>query len=190
MPCSGTGSPLKLSPEWKAQQKIMWAQVREEIRRGKGRFKIRDLLANRRCSQAVLDFLSTTDVGRLSRLRKTHGARCLSGSTESGKRRGGRRQRSWVPWGGERGSLSFAPPFVIPVLRDRPHRDRPGWRAKGRLQRASCRLIEVGEVCTRHDLARSHANNELKKKVRLYCRGRGEFVSPGLSAVILAVEQW
>jgi len=34
--------------------------------RGKDRFKIRDLLADGRCSQAVLDFLSTTDVGRLA----------------------------------------------------------------------------------------------------------------------------
>jgi len=30
----------------------------------KSRWKIRDLLADGRCSQAVLDFLSTTDVGR------------------------------------------------------------------------------------------------------------------------------
>ena len=33
--------------------------------RKKSRWKIRDLLADGRCSQAVLDFLSTTDVGRL-----------------------------------------------------------------------------------------------------------------------------
>ena len=32
---------------------------------GKTRFKIRDLLADKRCSQVVLDFLCTTDVGRL-----------------------------------------------------------------------------------------------------------------------------
>ena len=29
------------------------------------RWKVRDLLADERCSRAVLDFLSTTDVGRL-----------------------------------------------------------------------------------------------------------------------------
>jgi hypothetical protein len=29
------------------------------------RWKVRDLLADGRCSRAVLDFLSTTDVGRL-----------------------------------------------------------------------------------------------------------------------------
>ena len=36
----------------------------KETRRGKSRFTIRDFLAYRRCSQAILDFLSTTDVGR------------------------------------------------------------------------------------------------------------------------------
>jgi hypothetical protein len=35
-----------------------------ESGRGKNRFKIRDLFADERCSQAVLDFLSTTDAGR------------------------------------------------------------------------------------------------------------------------------
>jgi len=36
----------------------------KETGRGKSQFTIRDLLADGRCSQAVLDFLSTTDVGR------------------------------------------------------------------------------------------------------------------------------
>jgi len=35
-----------------------------ETRRGKDRWKIRDLLAHERCGWVVLDFLSTTDVGR------------------------------------------------------------------------------------------------------------------------------
>jgi len=51
-------------PEWKPQQKILWAEVRKETGRWKDRWKIRDLLADERCSQAVLDFLSSTDVGR------------------------------------------------------------------------------------------------------------------------------
>jgi len=38
--------------------------VWKETRRGKSRFTIRDLLADGSCSQAILDFLSTTDVGR------------------------------------------------------------------------------------------------------------------------------
>jgi len=39
---------------------------RKETGRWGIRFTVRDLLANVRCSQAVLDFLSTTDVGRLA----------------------------------------------------------------------------------------------------------------------------
>ena len=39
--------------------------MREEAGRGESPFKIRGLLVDGRCSQAVLDFLSTTDVGRL-----------------------------------------------------------------------------------------------------------------------------
>jgi hypothetical protein len=39
-------------------------KVREEAGRGRDRFKIRDLLADARCSRAVLDFLSTTEVRR------------------------------------------------------------------------------------------------------------------------------
>jgi len=38
--------------------------VKNETGRWKDRWKVRDLLADGRCSQAVLDFLSTTDVGR------------------------------------------------------------------------------------------------------------------------------
>jgi len=51
-------------PEWEAQQKILWAEVRKETGRWKDRWEIRDLLADERCGRAVLDFFSTTDVGR------------------------------------------------------------------------------------------------------------------------------
>jgi len=37
----------------------------KETKRWKSRWTARDLLANERCGQAVLDFLSSTDVGRL-----------------------------------------------------------------------------------------------------------------------------
>jgi len=40
-----------MCPEWKAQQKILWAKVREEAARGKSQFKIWDLLADEGCSQ-------------------------------------------------------------------------------------------------------------------------------------------
>jgi len=55
---------FKVCPEWKAQQKILWVEVRKETGRWKDRWKIRDLLADERCSRAVLDFLTSTDVGR------------------------------------------------------------------------------------------------------------------------------
>ena len=40
-------------------------EVRKETGRLKSRWKIRDLLADETCSQAMLDFLAATDVGRL-----------------------------------------------------------------------------------------------------------------------------
>ena len=56
---------FKVRSEWKGQQKILWAEVLKESGRRKHRSTIWDLLADKRCSQAVLDFLSATDVGRL-----------------------------------------------------------------------------------------------------------------------------
>jgi len=56
---------FKVCPEWKMQQKILWAEVLKETKRWKSRWTVRDLLADGRCAQAVLDFLSSTDVGRL-----------------------------------------------------------------------------------------------------------------------------
>jgi hypothetical protein len=56
---------LKVCLSWKEQQKTLWAEVRKETGKWKSRWKVRDLLADERCSRAVLDFLSTTDVGRL-----------------------------------------------------------------------------------------------------------------------------
>jgi len=60
-----TGQYLHWTKNQPAQQKISWAEVREESGRAKSWFEIRDLLADGRCSQVVLDFLSTTDMGRL-----------------------------------------------------------------------------------------------------------------------------
>ena len=55
---------FKECPKWKPQQKALWAEVKKETERWKDRWKMRDLLADGRCSRAVLDFLSATDVGR------------------------------------------------------------------------------------------------------------------------------
>jgi len=42
----------------------MWETVKKETGRWKSRWKIRDLFADPRCSQAILDFLATTQVRR------------------------------------------------------------------------------------------------------------------------------
>jgi len=55
---------FKDCPEWKPWQKILWAEVKKEIGRWKDGWTVRDLLSDGRCSRAVLDFLSTTDVNR------------------------------------------------------------------------------------------------------------------------------
>jgi len=67
---------FKNCPQWKSQQKTLWATVLEETRKLPGPTRSRDrtnvaellaeLLADQRCSQAVLTFLATTDVGRTS----------------------------------------------------------------------------------------------------------------------------
>jgi len=56
---------FKRCPEWKMQQKMLWAEVQKETGRRNSRWTVRDLLADGRFGQAVLDFLSSTDVGRL-----------------------------------------------------------------------------------------------------------------------------
>jgi len=63
---------FKNCPQWKSRQKTLWTTVLEETRklpgpaRGRDRTQIAELLADERCSQAVLGFLATTDVGRTS----------------------------------------------------------------------------------------------------------------------------
>ena len=42
----------------------MWARVKEVTGNGKRKWRVGDLLADERCSPAVLDFLRTTYVGR------------------------------------------------------------------------------------------------------------------------------
>jgi len=56
---------FKVCPEWKTQQKTLWVEVLKETKRRKSRWTVRDLMADERCGQAVLDFLYSTDVGRL-----------------------------------------------------------------------------------------------------------------------------
>jgi len=47
------------------QQKILWVEVQMNAGgRGKRQWTVRDLLADARCSRVVLDFLSSTDLGK------------------------------------------------------------------------------------------------------------------------------
>ena len=57
---SGAGERLQNRAHWKAQQKLLWAKVRKETGRGKNRLK-----SGTSSLEAVLDFLSATDVERL-----------------------------------------------------------------------------------------------------------------------------
>jgi hypothetical protein len=56
---------LKGCPRWKGQQKTLWKEVWKETGRGKRWWKAHELFADRRCGQAMLDFLSSTDVGKI-----------------------------------------------------------------------------------------------------------------------------
>jgi len=158
---------FKVCPQWNSQQKILWADVWKEAERMKSRYKIRDLLTDGRCSRAILDFLSTTDVGRLVPAEEDAGSE-VSGwerrERRSGKRSEGWKPRSWVLGRNHRCScpcpLSWRPqtgvgvgvlPSVLSLLSFCSlccgflsalllSWDRPGWRAKGSLQGAALRV--------------------------------------------------
>jgi len=53
-------------PALEAPAETLWAEVWGETGRGKDRIKVWDPFADERCSQTILDFLSTRDVGRLA----------------------------------------------------------------------------------------------------------------------------
>jgi hypothetical protein len=55
---------LKRCPRWKEEQRTLWEEVYKETGRGRWRWKAHELFAESECSQAVLDFLSSTDVGK------------------------------------------------------------------------------------------------------------------------------
>ena len=49
------GTYTKHCSPWKDQQAQLWARVKEETKRGKRKWRVGDLLADERCSPAVLD---------------------------------------------------------------------------------------------------------------------------------------
>jgi len=89
---------FKHCERWKMQQKILWAEVRKETGRGKNRYKIRDLLADERCTRSVLDFLRTTRVGcRIGPREETR-------PPENGSEKGGEQEKDPDEGEGETGS--------------------------------------------------------------------------------------
>jgi hypothetical protein len=59
---------FKCCPRWKRQQRLQWAEVRRQTAEVMTGFRIRDLFADERRSQAILDSSPPlgTDVGRLA----------------------------------------------------------------------------------------------------------------------------
>ena len=55
---------LKQCSRWKDQPDELWARVKGATERAKRKWRVGDLLADERCSPAVLDFLRGTCVGR------------------------------------------------------------------------------------------------------------------------------
>jgi ribonuclease HI len=56
---------LKRCPKWKKEQKDLWEEVWKKTGRGRERWKVHELFAESECSQSILDFLSSTDVGKI-----------------------------------------------------------------------------------------------------------------------------
>ena len=160
---------FKECPEWKPQQKILWAEVRNQTGRWKDRWKVRDLLADGRCSRAVLDFLSSTDIGRrvpaeaeddaVSAVSELEVREWLeergAGAEEPGA--GGNHRCSYPPptsWGPQVRArrfhlsflflFSFLFSFAIPLVRDTLSWDRPGRRGKGELA-TCCHRADSGQ---------------------------------------------
>jgi len=162
---------FKACPEWKAPQKILWAEVRKETGRWKDRWKIRDLLADERCSRAVLDFLSSTDVERwvpaeegdaMSEVSEAELREWMEEPDAGGDHHCSYpRLTSWRLRERHKGPggafplfipLSFTLAFrscVITLVRASASWDRPGRRAKGNLQRAAtARTADRKPDCT------------------------------------------
>jgi len=62
---------------WRAQKKAMWARVQKAAKRGKRKWR---MAADERCSEAILEFLRTTDVGRKVRWNATEAESSESGT--------------------------------------------------------------------------------------------------------------
>ena len=97
--------------EWKAQQKILWAEVRKETGRWKSRWKIRDL-DDERCSQAVLDFLTATDVARRVLASEDAGSEASEWELRERQEREEEGEAEAKELGAELGAGKELPPFL------------------------------------------------------------------------------
>jgi hypothetical protein len=92
------------------QQKTLTAEVRKETGWGKSRWKDRDLLADEKCSRAVLDFLATTDVWRLAPTPAGEELQSEASEWELRERREREEERSRSSRAGCRGRETAVPP--------------------------------------------------------------------------------
>ena len=60
--------------------------MRVQTKRGGDRFRIADLFADERCTEAILEFLESTDVGRKAREEEWGGSRQAVALQESRRR--------------------------------------------------------------------------------------------------------
>jgi len=107
--------------------------VRREIGRGKDWFKIRVLITDKGRSQAVLDFLSTTGVGRLVPVPAGEDAQREELEWELREWRGKKERDEYFG-----GGFPVSPPFFFLGTR------LDVGRVAGSYKRAAYRLIEVG----------------------------------------------
>jgi len=153
------------------QQNVLWAEVQKETGRWKSRWKIRDLLADKRCEQAVLNFLTSTYVGRPVPPLEEGDARSEVSEWELRERREREEEQeaeaeelsaaggsdagedrplflptpSFMASADEESGADAFPmsfSFVIPLVRTEFSWDRPGRRAKGSSQRATARTAD------------------------------------------------
>jgi hypothetical protein len=101
------------------QQKNLWAEVRKETERGTDRLTIPDILADGMCGQSVLDFLSTTDVGRLAPVLSEEGAQSEASEWQLRERREREEERRHeaeeLGAGGEEPLFLPTPSFMVSV---------------------------------------------------------------------------
>jgi len=121
--CQTRDHLFKNCQEWKFQQRSMWETVKKETGRWKSRWKIRDLFADPRCSQAILDFLASTQVGRRAPepAEEEDDARSETSEWELREREERdeeRRQRDAAMGAEEERLLFFTPPFSSAATRN------------------------------------------------------------------------